>query len=215
MLVSAAEPKSLQGLGTYSPLPEQYGVDFLIPCPVGMVGVQRKEIHDLIASRGDGRLARELAQMKQLDIGILMVEGRLKWTSDGVLSTSRSKWTRAQHLGLLFSIQSTGLWVNSTESISESREYLSHLEMWMMKSKHAGIMTRPKPTTLWGTRNDRDWGIHVIQSFDGIGPGVAGAIFDRFGLPIRWTVTKADLESVPGVGKKRASKMWETLNGEV
>lgn len=59
-----------------------------------------------------------------------------------------------------------------------------------------------------------EWGIHVIQSFDGIGPGVAGAIFDRFGLPIQWTVTKADLESVPGVGKKRASKMWETLNGE-
>ena len=76
-------------------------------------------------------------------------------------------------------------------------------------------MTRPKPTTLWGSRSDRDWGIHVIQSFDGIGPGVAGAIFDRFGLPIQWTVTKADLESVPGVGKKRASKMWETLNGEV
>lgn len=213
MWISAAEPKSLQGLGTYSPLPEQMGVDFLIPCPVGMVGIQRKEIHDLIASRGDGRLARELAQMKQLDIAILLVEGRLKWTSDGVLSSSRSKWTRAEHLGLLFSIQSTGIWVNSSEGLVDSREYLALLEKWFMKANHKGIMTRPKPTTLWGTRTDRDWGIHVIQSFDGIGPGVAGAIFDRFGLPIQWTVTKEDLESVPGVGKKRASKMWETLNG--
>ena len=214
MFVAPSEPKSLQGLGTYSRLPEEMGCDFLIPCPLGLVGVQRKEIHDLIASRSDGRLSRELAQMKQLDIAILLVEGRLKWTSDGQLSTSRSKWTRAQHLGLLFSIQSTGLWVNSSQDIQESLAYLSQLESWMMKKKHAGIMTRPKPTTLWGTRNDRDWGIHVIQSFDGIGPGVAGAIFDRYGVPLRWTVSKEDLESVAGVGPKRARKMWETLNGD-
>lgn len=213
MLVSAAEPKSLQGLGTYSPLPESYGADFLIICPVGLVGVQRKEVHDLIASRGDGRLARELAQMKQLDVGILLVEGRLKWTSDGSLSTSHTKWTRAMHLGLLLSIQSQGVWATSSESLGESREYLLLLEAWMMKEKHAGIMTRPKPTTLWGTKTDRDWGIHVLQSFDGIGPGVAGAIFDKYGVPIRWTVSKEDLESVAGVGKKRAEKMWGTLNG--
>src|SRR5688572_29969153 len=120
-MVSAAEPKSLQGLGTYSPLPEQYGCDFLIPCPVGMVGVQRKEIHDLIASRGDGRLVRELAQMKQLDIAVLLVEGRLKWTSDGKLLSSRTSWTRPQHLGLLFSVQSSGIWVNSATDIQDTR----------------------------------------------------------------------------------------------
>lgn len=214
MLVSAAEPKSLQGLGTYSPLPEQFGCDFLIPCPLGMVGVQRKEIHDLIASRADGRLARELAQMKALDIAILLVEGRLKWTSDGQLSTSHTKWTRAMHHGMLFSIQSTGTWVNSSADLGDSREYLGLLEKWLMKESHKGINTRPKPTTLWGSRNDRDWGIHVIQSFDGIGPGVAGAIFDLYGCPLQWTITKADLEKVPGVGPKRAEKMWRTLNGE-
>lgn len=214
MFVSAAEPASLRTLGQYSPLPEQMGVDFLIPCPLGMVGVQRKEIHDLIASRGDGRLARELAQMKQLDIAVLLVEGRLKWTSDGQLSTSRSRWTRSEHTSLLFSVQSTGVWVNSSESLSESREYLALLEKWFLKGSHKGIVTRPKPTTLWGTKTNRDWGIHVIQSFDGIGPGVAGAIFDRYGVPLRWTITEEDLLSVPGVGKKRAEKMWRTLNEE-
>lgn len=207
MFVSAAEPKSLQTLGTYSALPEQMGVDFLIPCPLGMVGVQRKEIHDLIASRSDGRLSRELAQMKQLDIAILLVEGRLKWTSDGVLSTSRSKWTRAEHHGMLFSIQSTGIWVNSSADLTDSKEYLTLLERWLMKANHKGIMTRPKPTTLWGSRNDRDWGRHVLQSFDGIGPEVAGRIFDKFGVPFEWTITEEDLMTVPGVGKNRAKKM--------
>lgn len=213
ILCSAAEPASLRTLGPYSPLPESMGVDFLIPCPVGMVGVQRKEIHDLIASRGDGRLARELAQMKQLDIAILLVEGRLRWTSDGVLSTSRSKWTRPQHLGLLFSIQSTGIWINSSESLTETREYLAHLESWMMKSKHAGIMTRPKPSTLWGSRTDRDWAVHTIQSVDGVGPEMAGRIFDKFGLPFECKVTVEELLTVDGIGRKRAEKIVKAFNG--
>ena len=212
MLVSAAEPKSLQ-IGSYSPLPESFGCDFLIPCPVGMVGVQRKEIHDLIASRGDGRLARELAQMKQLDIAILLVEGRLKWTSDGVLSTSRSKWTRAEHHGMLFSIQSTGIWVNSSADLTDSREYLTLLERWFMKENHKGIMTRPKPTTLWGTRTDRDWAIHAIQSVDGVGPEMAGRIFDKFGLPFECKVTVAELMTVDGIGKGRAEKIVRAFNG--
>lgn len=213
MFVSAAEPKSLQGLGTYSPLPESYGVDFLITCPVGLVGVQRKEIHDLIASRGDGRLARELAQMKQLDIAVLLVEGRLKWTSDGVLSSSRSRWTRAEHLGLLFSVQSTGIWVNSSEGLVDSREYLASLEKWFMKATHKGIMTRPKPSTLWGTRTDRDWAVHTIQSVDGVGPEMAGRIFDRFGLPFTCTVTVEELLTVDGIGRKRAEKIVKAFNG--
>lgn len=178
-----------------------------------MVGVQRKEIHDLIASRGDGRLARELAQMKQLDVAILLVEGRLKWTSDGQLSTSYSKWTRDQHLGLLFSIQSGGVWVNSSESLMESREYLSRLELWMLKEKHAGLTTRPKPTTLWGTRTDRDWAIHAIQSVDGVGPEMAGRIFEKFGLPFECKVTVEELMTVDGVGKKRAEKIVRAFNG--
>lgn len=178
-----------------------------------MVGVQRKEIHDLIASRSDGRLAKELAQMKALDQGILLIEGRLKWTSDGVLSTSRSKWTRAEHMGLLFSVQSTGVWVNSSESLSESREYLRSLEKWFSKESHKGINVRPKPTTLWGTRTNRDYAIHFIQGLDGIGPKVAGDIFDKFGMPFNLTIGVADLMTVPGVGKKRAEKIWRLFNG--
>lgn len=213
MFVAPSEPKSLQGLGTYSALPEQFGVDFLIPCPVGMVGVQRKEIHDLIASRGDGRLARELAQMKQLDIAILLVEGRLKWTSDGVLLTSRSKWTRAEHHGMLFSIQSTGIWVNCCADLMDSKEYLTLLEKWFLKATHKGINTRPKPATLWGSRDDRDWAIHAIQSVDGVGPEVAGRIFDKFGLPFECKVTVAELMTVPGIGKGRAEKIVRAFNG--
>lgn len=95
----------------------------------------------------------------------------------------------------------------------DSREYLSRLEKWMMKTDHKGINVRPKPQTAWGQIKDRDWGIHFIQGIDSIGPGVAGAIFDRFGVPFALTVSKNELESVPGVGPKRAEKIWRMFNG--
>ena len=177
-----------------------------------MVGVQRKEIHDLIASRSDGRLAKELAQMKALDQAILLLEGKLKWTSDGQLSTSRSKWTRNEHLGMLLSIQSSGIWVNSSQDLTDSREYLMSLERWFLKETHKGIITRPKPTTLWGTRTNRDYAIHFIQGLESIGPKVAGDIFDKFGMPFKLDIGVADLMTVPGVGKKRAEKIWRLFN---
>lgn len=151
--------------------------------------------------------------MKQLDVAILLVEGRLRWTSDGILSSSRSKWTRDMHLGLLFSVQSSGIWINSTESLAETREYLSRLELWMMKGKHSGLNTRPKPQTIWGDRRDSDYCVHFIQGLDGVGPGVAKAIYDKFGFPFKLTVTQKDLETVPGVGPKRAEKIWRLFNG--
>ncbi len=82
-----------------------------------------------------------------------------------------------------------------------------------MKEKHKGINVRPKPQTLWGSLKDRDYGVHLIQGIDGIGPGVAGAIFDKFGVPFTLTVTKAELESVDGVGPKRADKIVRMFNG--
>ena len=74
-------------------------------------------------------------------------------------------------------------------------------------------MTRPKPTTVWGTRTDRDWCIHAIQSVDGVGPEMAGRIYDKFGLPFTCTVTVEELLTVEGIGRKRAEKIVKAFNG--
>jgi len=69
MLVAPTEPMTLKALGTVSLVPEDYGSDFLWASPVfGLVGVQRKEASDFVASVMDGRLDKELAQMKQLGL---------------------------------------------------------------------------------------------------------------------------------------------------
>jgi hypothetical protein len=79
------------------------------------------------------------------------------------------------------------------------------------------LETRPKGRDEWGKRIEagRDFAIFLLQSFPGIGAGVAGNIYDHFGyLPMTWRVTEKELAEVPGVGKGRAKTLWGALNGE-
>lgn len=216
MLISPTEPSILRSLGTISSTPESYGVDFLFPSTVGTVGVQRKEYKDLIASVHDGRLAKELAQMKQLHLSVLLIEGSPKWSSDGVLLDTRSQWTVAQHYGVQFSVMLSGIWVNTTASLRETLLWLSVFTKWVEKEKHTGIGGRPKPSngSNWGLRGSRDWGVHVLQGFEGVGVELAGRIWDRFGLPLEWTVTEGELGTVEGIGKGRARQIIKALEGE-
>jgi Holliday junction resolvasome RuvABC DNA-binding subunit len=64
--------------------------------------------------------------------------------------------------------------------------------------------------------DSRDWALHLLQGFEGIGPDLAAAIFDHFeGVPFRWNVEGAKgLMEVPGIGKGRAEKLWGALNAD-
>lgn len=192
-------------------MPEKYGVDFLFATTLGLAGCQRKEMTDLVASVQDGRLSKELSQMQGLALSLLMVEGRPQWTRDGFLLGARS-WTMAQHVGVLLSVQSRDVWYLTTDSMDTSCEVLVYLEKWLSKAGHGALRTRPKPQGTWGKADNREWGIHLLQSFDGIGPEVAGRIYDTFkGVPLQWTVEDIDLMAVKGVGKIRAEKMMKAL----
>lgn len=213
MLVSPTEPKLLRTLGKTSLVPESYGVDFLFTSPVfGLVGVQRKEIKDLVASVNDGRLAKELAQMKALGQAMIVIEGKPQWSNDGSMITSFSRWTIAQHLGTMWSMQLAGYWIATSASVDETSVLLSLFGRWIEKSRHVGLVSRPKPKDEFGRAGNRDWGIHLLQSFQGIGAEVAGRIYDHFdGVPLRWTVSEMDLLDVEGIGKTRAKSLMRSL----
>lgn len=188
-------------------------MDFLYVTRVGLVGVQRKEYKDLLASVQGDRLYRELLLMKRLDQAILLVEGRPQWDTNGNL-LSRTSWTFAQHLGLLCSIQSAGCWVLWTGTLQETERLLSLLPAWLDKESHSGLNHRPKPQTSWGIRTDQDWACHLLQSFPNIGPETAKNIYKYFGrVPLAWECTEEELMKVDGVGKVRARKLMEALNG--
>lgn len=216
MLVSPAEPAFLRQLGTTSATPERVGADFLIHSPsLGAVGVQRKEISDFIASSYDGRLVKEIAQMKVLGLGVLLLEGRVQWTDDGLVLGNYSRWTRSQHLGTIWSVQLSGYWIAHTASMAETSDWLLTFTKWMTKERHAGLRNRPGPSvhSVWGKADNRDWGIHLLQSFPGIGADTAAAIYDHYqGVPMQWLVSALELQEVRGVGKGRAESMIAALD---
>src|SRR5215467_6397845 len=214
MLVSPTEPAPFRVLGQTSSVPEMYGVDFLLFAPgVGKVGVQRKEVADLVASLLDDRLSKEVLQSRSLDLKMLIVEGNIAWTNDGFLLGTRSPLTRAQFLGILWSLQSEGFWITCSDSTTDSIELLSLYARWIAKPEHKSLLSRKKsPKNLYGTRGSEDWQIHFLQGLPGLGYERAKAVVEYYGgLPLAWTGT---LSAVPGIGVQLSTRLSHLLDGE-
>lgn len=213
MLVSPAERPPFNTIGTVSSIPERYGADFLFFSPhIGRIGVQRKTIPDLIASLHDGRLAKEIPQLQTLDMGVVVIEGTLEWTSDECLYTqTASQLTKAQFLGICWSLFLNGLLPAFTCSQTETIRYLSLFSQWAQKERHTSLTSRSKTAAknMYGTRESRDWQIHVMEGFPGIGYTRAATVVDFFGgLPLQWT---GSLSDVPGIGQKTAARLGKLL----
>lgn len=216
-LIAPTEPDEIKSLGKVSSAPERNGADILWATKgYGLVGIQRKELNDLVSSIHDGRLAKEVAQMQGLKLRGLIVEGRGRWTRDGALINeyTQSIVTKEQIKKLLLTVRSKGVWVDWTDNIEDTCETLRWLKDWSEKEAHTSLHTRPGPTGRdgWGTVSNKDYAIHLLTSMPNVGPVVAENILEHFGgVPLEWRVGKEDLMEVPGVGKVRAEKMMKVL----
>lgn len=210
-MVSPAEPRELRALGKTSSEPEKYGADFLFfSKTLGRVGVQRKEINDLIASLADDRLSREIPLLQTLDVAILLIEGRIEWTNEGLLLSVSSPFTKAQFLGITWSLQLNGLWTSYTGSTTETIDWLSLLNRWATKDRHTSLLRRSeKVRSEYGMRDKRAWQIHIMQGFPGVGYQRAVAVINHFGgLPLAWT---GNLAEVDGIGETVTRRLGSLL----
>lgn len=212
MLISPAEPKYLKELGEVSSIPEHYGADFLMFSEhYGLVGVQRKELSDLVASHSDDRINRELIDMKELDVAIWLIEGTAQWSSDGQSLWTRTNYTRSRHLGFLYTLSFQGFLLYSTDTITESGILLSSLEKWLKKEKHRGISGRPPAKGMFGEPDVTERQIHFLSGLPGLGYERSRAIVEHYrGLPLALT---RDISEVPGLGKKTVTRIEEMFNG--
>ena len=217
MLVSPAEPRDFYQLGRVSSVTEEYGFDFLWVGPDGRLhGCQRKTIQDLIASVQDGRLAKEVAQMKSVTgYRFLIVEGRVEWAGGVLMGRYGKPWTRAAWIGLMASLQTAGIIVLESPSAHDTKEILRDTEKWTCKEDHVSLLTRNSPpANTWGTRSNVDFQRWLLQGLPGVGVATADAIIARFGcVPWEWTVTMDELMLVEGVGEMKARKMMEAFGG--
>lgn len=225
ILVSPTEPVALRQAGTVSMWPETVGCDVVVFAGGRKIGVQRKEVKDLIASLEDkeGRLAKQVAQMQGsvLDERVVLVEGVMEFTGTGAGGVMVGRWrggrqwTRGAIQAVEWDVRSRGVHVAYTENLAETVSWVKVTEKWWGKGGGRALSRRPKAPTVWGSAMNHEWGSWLLQAFPGIGPELAARIIRTFGrLPVRWDVSAEDLSRVEGVSRVRAQKWWETLNGE-
>lgn len=212
MLVSAQEPKDFLVLGERSSMPEDYGADYLCFPRGNVVGIQRKECSDLVASANDDRMCRLMNQMKELHRGWLLVEGNFKWNHDGVATKRGCEgFTKARYDDILFSAQANNIWVATSNGIQDSIRAMRQIERFMTHEVNDHLFVRPKPRGLWGTWRDPDFGAHWWQTYQRVGIGAAGVLYAHLGIPARLTCTKKELQAVPGVGPKTVESIWRAF----
>lgn len=219
LLISPAEPSPIiRDLGTSSPLCEDHGVDILWQSEIGeWVGVQRKQLNDLIASLHDNRLTKELIQMAELDVRILIIEGQPRWGVDGNLLDRFSHWSRKGHHNLIQSLSMTGLAVHQTSDTQDTAHVITGLVEWSNKTTHTSLLSRSKSVgRKWGEPTSEEWQLWILQSFPGISITRARQILNHFGtIPLRWTATEQELSQVSGIGKITASRLRACLASSV
>lgn len=216
MLVSPTEPLRLRNLGSSSSLPERYGSDFLIVANHLRIGVQRKEFpSDFLASLAGDRFYDLVRKMQDLDMAVLIVEGRGRWTEEGNLEKSYgAPMSRQAFYSLIFSLMfQWGIQVFQNGSMDETVAMLEALESWAKKEDHRSLNVRTNVKgDGWGVVKDRDRAVHVLQSWQGVGPEMGGAIYDHFGrLPLRWDVSEKEMLGVRGVGKVQVKRFGEMV----
>jgi len=215
LLIAPTEPPPIKTLGRVSSLPEKFGVDVMWVQGGRKIGVQRKEVGDLLSSVADGRLGKEIAQMGSGGVvGLLVVEGRMTWSVEGELLGEWGRpWTKAGMQGLMWSVMAKGVAVAQSDGVAGTVEMIGMWERWTAKD-HGTLDTRPgKPASMWGQNpSGEEWQAWVLQGFPGIGPELAKRVVRKFGgLPWKWRVGKGELMEVEGLGKKKVEKMWKMV----
>lgn len=226
ILTAPSEPQALKTMlervmapeaVAVSSLPEAYGADFLWSVGDGFVGVQRKTFADLMASAGDGRLAREAQQWGELSRAILLVEGKRPATdAEGAILGYQDvgrRWTIGGIRNLIRSCELAGAWLEYAQDLDDTARIVGELVGWSRKPDHKSLSTRPGNAETDGLGRPvvsvANW---MLQGLPGIGRDRAEAIIQHFGgLPIAWTCTEKELREVPGIGPKLAKMMAESL----
>lgn len=220
MLVAPTELKhapfrALTASGKGSNKPERMGVDFAFSARGRWSGAQRKEIRDFVASVNDGRLRQEVQQMAGADLEykLLIIEGSVRWSMDGALISDKfgAEWNREKHIKQLLSVQDAGVFCLSSSDPADTARVLLDFQGWVRKGDHTSLKGRGPMVAAWGTKDNRDYQLHMVTSLPGIGLELAGRILDTLGMPFGLRVTREQLIAVPGLGPKKVDAVLRAL----
>lgn len=211
--------EKLAGEAIVSSIPEEKGADVLIYSKHGIFGLQRKEVpHDFVSSMYDGRLTRETDLLaKHCQFSRVICEGRFKYYPDTTLVMDKhvkKPPKKSQVRGMLLDISVIkGVQVDYTEDLDDTVLYIRSLLDFIAKEKHYGLYSRPGAQGQWIKPSADEVQLWLLQGFPGIGPAIADSIVERFGkVPLEWSCTLEELQTVQKLSKKRATEMFNSLS---
>jgi len=168
------------------------------------VGIERKEVLDLISSLGD-RLAWQLEKMAEYyDFPILLIEGSLKQVvGTGRIVSSRGveQWYMSTLRDFLRTWQDRGLTIETTFTPRDTVQRLNELYAYYQKAVHTGGLKKP-------STGDR----RLLAFPSGVGLKTAEKILAGRSLVEIAAMSVADLMTIDGVGQKRAEDIRVHFN---
>lgn len=200
--------------------PENAGCDFMWRAQGAWWGVQRKQLDDFLASLNDGRLTKEVGQMKAaVTLPVVVLEGKILFIN-GVLASAK-QWrgqkdiTRDGWNGRILSLMHMGVHVQYTADRADTARYVCNYFRWSERDTHHTATTRPMPKDEWGSVSNEDFQIHLLTALPAIGPTLAKRIVRAIGMPFSLDVTEQELRVVPGVGPKLAAQIMRVFHKAV
>ena len=167
--------------------------------------VERKSVHDFVASLFDGRLFEQAQRLRDRYSDVYyIIEGDLG--REMRFWRGRERQLRGALVALVADYNVKLLWSSDEQ---ETAWYLEALARRLEREPVGAVVINKKPRSL---RDVREWQLYILQAFPGIGPKTAERILERFGSIegfVRASVS--ELASVEGVGESKAQRIKEIL----
>jgi Fanconi anemia group M protein len=170
----------------------------------GVITVERKTADDFIVSIIDGRLFRQVANLKKnCDHPVLLIEGNPFRTG---LKVSRSAIR-----GALLSVQT--VW---NVPVVYSRSVEDSIELMLIMAHQFKRLSSVMPLRSgYRPRRISTRQLYVLQGFPGIGPHLAKRLLNHFGsVAAVLGASTETLKGVKGVGRATAETIREVLDAE-
>jgi ERCC4-type nuclease len=220
ILISPSEPAELRQMlkAVNSPLCEKLGCDVLAPTKKGLLGVQRKEASDFIASLEDGRLAKQLPLLvNNTALPVLLLEGSFHFNVENHLQfgTRATRYTKQGIHNLIRSaVYCNGVSVEYSADLADTPVIIGEL-IDFINREHKSLLKRPKLQGVWGKPTPVEALGYFYQGIDSVGVVLSQALMKKYPCPTDLiNASFNDLQALPQIGKQRAEKIFTFLHKE-
>jgi ERCC4-type nuclease len=201
-----------------SPLCEKLGADLLAPTARGLLGIQRKELSDFIASLEDGRLAREIPLLVNgVTLPVLLLEGQFHFNADNHLQFGirPTRYTRQGIHNLCRSVSYVS-GINIEQSTDLGDTVTTVLELIdFINREHKSLLKRPKLQSAWGKPTPHEALGYFFQGIPSVGVVLSQTLMKAYPCPNDLiNASYNDLMALPQIGKQRAAQIFTFLHKE-